>query len=121
MGLVVSAICLVHCALLPLAAIALPAAAFLLDPELHHRFHWLMLALAVPASIAAFIIGAWRHKRLAWLALGTVGLALMTYAVVANEAAGDIAGEAILTLLGALIVGVAHLFNWRELRRVVHG
>jgi hypothetical protein len=121
MGLVISAVCLVHCALLPVAAIALPAAAFLVDPELHHRFHWLMLAVAIPASIAALVIGAWRHRRWQWLALGTIGLGLMTFAVIANESAGDIAGEAVLTLIGAVIVAVSHVCNWRELKRAVHG
>lgn len=121
MGLFVSAVCMVHCAALPLFAIALPAAAFLVDPQLHHRFHWLMLALAIPASVLAFVVGSFRHRRWTWLVLGTSGLALMTLAVVANEAAGDITGEAALTLAGALIVAIAHIFNWRALARVAHG
>jgi multidrug transporter EmrE-like cation transporter len=118
MGLFVSAVCLVHCAALPLAAIALPAAAALVDPELHHRFHWFMLALAIPASVLAFIVGAWRHRRWLFLGIGSVGLALMTFAVIANEASGDIAREAVWTLIGAAMVAVAHVFNWRELRRL---
>ena len=117
MGLVVSGVCLVHCAALPLLAIALPAAAVLLDPQLHHRFHWLMLALAIPASAFAFVLGTLRHRRWIWPAVGVAGLSLMTFAVIEDDPAGDLAREVVLTLAGATIVAIAHVLNWRALAR----
>jgi len=117
-GLMVSVVCLAHCLALPLAALALPAAAAVIDPAFHHRFHWIMLAVAVPASLVAFAVGIRRHRRWRWLGLGVTGLVTMTFAVWAGESEeASLVRESALTLAGACLVAVAHAFNWYGMAR----
>ncbi|MEQ1489463.1 MAG: MerC domain-containing protein, partial [Terricaulis sp.] len=49
-GLGLSALCLVHCLALPVAALSLPLAGQLAEAE---WVHWLMVGLAAPTSLAA--------------------------------------------------------------------
>jgi hypothetical protein len=102
-----SAACLVHCLLLPALLVALPTmAAFLTIPE---GFHLAAFALAVPTSLLAMASGYRRHCRLLPAGLAAVGLLLLgTGALGASEAA-----ETILSVSGALVLGLAHALNWR--------
>ena len=111
-GLLLSALCVLHCAALPLAVLLLPATASLLRDH-SSLLHWLLLLLAVPVSGFALWVGARRVRRAGPLLLGLSGLLAMTLGVSHVLDAGL---EVPLTLLGSIAVAVAHLFNLRALR-----
>ncbi len=109
-----SALCLIHCAGLPLLLAALPALSSLIPiPE---SFHVWVLAFAVPTSALALVTG-WRHHRRAYpLMIGAVGLALL--AIGALLLLGG-RWETPVTIMGSLCLASAHIANWR-LRHVHH-
>lgn len=106
-----SGLCLVHCLLLPLLVIAVPAlAATLLLPE---RFHLWALMLAVPTSLAAVASGYARHRARHPSAIVAPGLVLL--AAGALLAPTPVA-ETALTVAGALTLAIGHAANWRAIR-----
>lgn len=107
-----SMLCAIHCLLLPLLLIALPSiSALQLQNE---AFHFWMLATVIPTSLYALTIGCKKHQRYRLLSWGISGLILMLMAVFfGHDIAGEY-GEKILTLLGAILVVVAHWGNFRR-------
>lgn len=104
-GIWVSALCMVHCLALPVAAILLPFAA---REALHEPAHIVFFAAAVPLALAAFV-GGWRqHGR--WIpgALGALGVTLLMTALALP------AVETMLSILGGLVLVGAHLLNHRH-------
>ncbi len=113
-GVTLSGICLVHCLVLPLLATLLPASGQIFDDSTNHLIHWVLLGLALPISIMALGRGARVLRARIWLTIGSVGLALMTIAVVTAHAS---ATEEHLTLSGVVLLAGAHLGNWFDPRR----
>lgn len=113
-GQLLSALCILHCVVLPLVLGFLPVAvAGVLEDEAIHR--WLLAWVAVSA-LAAFIPG-WRvHRRVSALGLAALGLGLLGGGafLVPEDAHGP--WEPGLTLAGGLVMAVAHGRN-RMLRR----
>ena len=107
-----SMLCAIHCLLLPLLLVALPSiGALQLQNE---AFHFWMLATVIPTSLYALTIGCKKHQRYRLLSWGISGLILMLMAVFfGHDIAGEY-GEKILTLLGAILVVVAHWGNFRR-------
>ena len=103
---VLSTLCLIHCAALPLLATLLPLAGLLSENETVHRA---LALLAVPASLCA-IGTAWRTKG-SWrfIAAALCGLALLLVAAFVEAAS---AYEEPTTIAGALLLGSAHLWRW---------
>ena len=104
-----SALCLVHCLLLPVVAALLPALAAAGEGE---WMHLLFVVLAVPLAAAAL----WRAHRLRRLP----GLLL---ALAGTGIAGLLAGalgwpsealETPLTVTGGVLLAAAHVWNWRR-------
>ncbi len=112
LAMLFSALCLVHCLALPLLVAALPLAASSLVAD--ERFHqWLLLG-AVPTSVIALGWGWRRHRDslVAWL--GTAGLLLMVFAAFGIQIGLlDARGERVLTVIGALLLAIAHLRNYQ--------
>lgn len=106
-----SGLCLAHCLLGPVLLAVLSAASSF---ALSHQVHSIGLLLAAPLAA----VGLWRGVRAhgVWqvVAIGAVGLALMTSAVLA---AHGHALEVSLTVAGVTLLAVAHLYNIRTLRR----
>ncbi|MDE1464222.1 MerC domain-containing protein, partial [Spartinivicinus poritis] len=66
-----SIVCMVHCLLLPIAMVTLPALSVVsLEDEL---FHQLLLIGVLPISIIALTIGCRKHKRWSNVFLGALG------------------------------------------------
>lgn len=103
-----SALCLIHCAGLPLLLAALPALSSLV--ALPESFHVWILAFAVPSSALALFTGRHHHRRAYPLMIGTTGLILL-----ATGALLLIGGrwETPATILGSLCLAYAHIANWR--------
>jgi len=110
-----SALCLIHCAGLPLLLAALPALSKLI--ALPESFHVWVLGFAVPTSGAALLLGHRGHRARLPLVAGGVGLALL-----ADGALVLLGGpyETPVTVAGSICLVFAHLANWR-LRHRRHG
>ena len=106
-----SFLCVAHCLLLPLAVLVLPAiGATLFEGE---EFHFWLLFLVAPASFLSLGLGCRRHGRMKILWLGLVGVFTLSLVVTLGE---DLLGETfekLSTMLGAMIVALAHLRNSR--------
>lgn len=110
-----SAACALHCALAPIALVALPvlAGSVLAD----EGFHLLMLWLILPSSTVALTLGCRRHKDAGVLVAGVLGLAVLVFsAVLGHNLLGEL-GEKLLTFAGAAVLCVGHLRNYRLCRR----
>jgi hypothetical protein len=120
-GVGLSALCVAHCLLLPVAAAAplgLPAAGEMVGLE-HDGAHLVFFFLALPLAAAGFIWGG-RIAKAGWrtFAAGALGLALMAAGFAhIIEFPGS---ETSLTLIGVALLAGAHLANWRARQRTGH-
>jgi hypothetical protein len=101
-----SGLCLAHCLALPLLISVLPVTFQGLQSEL---FHQVLVLFAVPLAMLA----GWgaRHSKNALaiqvlLALGATGLILGAFVEPLHDY------ETLLTVLGALLLSVGHIFRW---------
>lgn len=114
-GVLLSALCLLHCAATPLALLFVPTLGAALAQ--HGWVHPLLAAVLSVIAIAAFVPGYRRHrdKRIPWLAAS--GLALVIGAAAGAEAGLSDEGEIALTLLGGAALILAHGLNRSFCRR----
>ena len=111
-----SMLCLVHCLVLPVVIVLLPAlAAFLAVPE---AFHLWALAFAVPSSALALTAGYRRHHWSRPIMIVVPGIALLAFGALA---APTEAAETWLTVPGALLLAIGHALNWRAMRHATCG
>ncbi len=110
-SLSLAGICAIHCFLTPVALILFPVVGSTFFSE--EIFHELMLLLVVPASVVAIFLGCKRHKDFSVITLGILGLSFLL--VGAFGATGY--EESILTLIGAFIMVLGHLRNFRLCRK----
>ena len=115
-AIALSAICIVHCLVVPLLVALLPLAAVALGEAGH--FHGLMLWLVIPSSFIGFYLGYREHSRAGFGMLGAVGLGLITVAALLGHGQWTSWLEAGISLLGSLILVRAHWINFQEVRRV---
>jgi hypothetical protein len=104
-----SAICALHCILLPVALIFLPALSttFLGSED----FHKALLYFVVPSSAIALFLGCKMHGKNHVYVYGAVGIgALLIASFFGHDLFGD-SGEKLLTLLGAGIISLGHIKN----------
>lgn len=105
-GVILSGLCLIHCvAGVFLVSVLGIGGGVLLDPDWHR---W-GLALALVIGALTIGLGALRHGRFLPLMVGSTGLALMGGALAVGH--GD--EEVVLTVVGVVLVAVAHLINIR--------
>ncbi|MEM9533070.1 MAG: MerC domain-containing protein [Pseudomonadota bacterium] len=105
-----SALCLIHCALLPLLAVAIPAAIIVADLEwLHGTF----ALLAAPATLWVVRQALREGEQQLFVTVALIGLgALLVGAFV--EGVGE--HEEWITVVGACLLGGAHFRRWLQLR-----
>ena len=113
-AIALSGLCLVHCLFLPVFIAATP---FLttLDPG---HLHMQMLILVVPVSLFAFALGFRRHRNRPPVAWGLVGLAVLVFGGTVAHARYGLVADTMLTVIGSLILAVAHYYNNRLTRHV---
>ncbi|GAA4341817.1 MerC domain-containing protein [Flaviaesturariibacter amylovorans] len=112
-GMFASALCLVHCVLLPLALVFLP---FLtLNPRADAWIEGSTLLLSAIAGTVAIGRGYRRHGHRSAAGLFGVGLGLCVLAGWSRHEGVEIAGKA----LGALLLIMAHLHNSRLAQRAL--
>ncbi len=111
----ISALCLVHCLVLPITLAVLPSMTLLtmLNDEV---FHLVLVALVLPTSLIALTMGCRRHKNFFVLVLGLAGvLTLLLTALFAHDLLGE-ATEKGATVFGTLLIAVSHIQNFRLCR-----
>lgn len=107
--MLLSAVCMLHCLLLPaLAAFGIGSMVVGLDTEWTHIF---LLAIVVPLSAVAFFGGWLRHRRVTVLALGITGVALLALAAFVLHPYYGKTADALVTTLGGAMLIVAHWHN----------
>ena len=106
-GVLLSALCLLHCVLgiLLVAGLGL-GAGFLLDPMIHK----VGLVLATLVAGVAIGVGAIRHRRARPFVVAMTGLSFMGGAL----AVGHGFEEAVLTVIGVTLVAAGHILNLRS-------
>ncbi len=103
--------CAIHCLGLPLLLVLVPTMSVLpLDNE---AFHLWMFAVVLPSSIYALSMGCRQHKQHRLLLFGSIGLTLLVLALILGEDGAGVAGEKVLTVVGAGFVAVGHWLNFR--------
>ena len=107
----ISIACVIHCFLVPSFIILSPAFLSIeLDNEL---IHYLMLFLVVPISMIALSNGFKNHKMISYFLIGMTGLLILICAVLFGESILGHTGEKALTLIGAIILSIAHYKNFK--------
>lgn len=109
-----SALCAVHCLVLPVLAGVLPSLAAVTAN--HNHFHALMLVLVIPLSGLALGAGWLRHRDGIVLTLGLGGIGLMLFAATLSH---DLLGhdsERWMTMVGSFLLAAGHFRNFRRCR-----
>lgn len=109
-----SMVCAIHCLFLPVILVVFPALGATLFAD--DLFHVLLLWLIIPLSVIALSLGCRRHKDLLVAVIGLVGLTFLISASLGHEFLGE-TNERILTIMGAAVISVGHLQNYRLCRR----
>lgn len=109
LGLGASAVCLVHCLVLPFMLTGTAA----LSSGTHHAFHLGVLALTLPLALWAALPGYREHRDRGVLVLLGAGLALLVGAFAAHDLAGEV-GHVGLTVAGSVVMLAGHLRNYRR-------
>jgi len=113
-SIALSALCAVHCLVLPVLAGILPALAA--ATASHAHFHVLMLLLVIPLSGLALGAGWLRHRDAIVLTLGLCGMGLMIFAATVGHDLLGHDGERWATLAGSFILATGHFRNFRRCR-----
>lgn len=95
-----SALCLVHCLLVPSFLVFLSG---YISLSYNNEFiHYAILFIAIPVSLYALITGVKNHKSFTYLYVGLSGILALVLAVTFGVQIWGEAGEKILTTIGAL-------------------
>ncbi|MCW8879831.1 MAG: MerC domain-containing protein [Kangiellaceae bacterium] len=110
-----SIICVIHCLLLPLLVLILPSMATLwFNDETFHQ--WLLLAVFMSSSFA-LSKGYRQHKQFSIILWGSFGLSFLFLAsLLGHDKVGEL-GEQSLTLIGAFIIAIGHIKNYRTCKQ----
>jgi hypothetical protein len=107
-----SALCLVHCLILPVAIMILPFLAAAL--EYSEWFHVAFLGFAAPSSLYALLSGIRIHGQSKPLAYGVTGLAFLLLGLLLDDRA---IYEMLATVVGSGLLIAGHIQNLRLRRR----
>lgn len=109
-GIALSGLCAVHCligiALVSFLGLGSIAGEFLFAPVIHRAG----LALAVALAAVTLGLGALRHRQRGPLVTGGIGILSMGAGLFAPHGIG----EALLTIVGVVLVAIAHVQNMRQ-------
>ncbi len=115
-GFSASTLCAVHCAALPFVLTALPLVG--LEFLAHPAVEMSMIAIGLVVGVAALLHGFKHHHNMTAvyvLAIGFVAIFL------AHSGLMDESAESVVTPVGASVVAIAHLINWRLTKAACQG
>jgi hypothetical protein len=110
----ISAVCVLHCLLAPLAVLAFPIIGSSLWAS--HEFHAWLLVLILPSSTLALYLGCREHGSGKVLGLGLTGMAVLIAAAVLGPEVLTELGEVLVTGVGGTLLAVSHVLNFRRCR-----
>lgn len=112
----VSFLCMLHCLVTPLLIVAIPTlgATFFAGETLH----FCLIFVVVPCSIFALWVGCRQHKHVLSGLLGVFGLCCLVFALNLESLSIDHVWETPLTVLGSLLLSLAHIRNFQLCRRL---
>jgi hypothetical protein len=113
-GMILSALCVAHCLLLPVLILFLPMMARYYIS--HPLVHYTLALLVVPVGLYAFINGYLEHRRPVVLFVGLLGIVLVGFTPIAVHQFLLPVSESLLMVLGGLILVWAHWQNRRFCR-----
>jgi hypothetical protein len=114
-GAGLSGLCFVHCVGMPLVFSFAPTLAHLIPgDEIVHRY---LAFLIVGAGLPSFVIGFRRHKEWLVLAIGLAGMGVILGALIFGHHFGSHVAEIGVTMMGSLLLTMAHLANRTFCRR----
>ena len=111
-----SALCLVHCLLVPSFLVFLSG--YISLSYNNELIHYAILFLAIPVSIYALITGVKNHNSYSYLYVGLLGILTLILAVTLGVQMWGESGEIILSTFFALLVTISHFKNYRLCREV---
>ena len=111
-AVILSLACAMHCLLLPVALVMLPALAIL--PLADESFHQLLLLGVIPVSLLAMVMGCRRHRSGLVASAGLMGLGLLLFAALFGHDLLGEAGEKLFTLLGSASLVFGHIQNYKR-------
>ncbi len=74
---------------------------------------WLIV-LVIPASVVALTLGCRRHRQWRFIVFGAGGLMVLLLTVLAGHAFLGELWEKVFTVVGATLVAIAHILNFRQ-------
>ena len=74
--------------------------------------------MAIPISTYALVTGYLNHKTTLFLFTGTIGLFVLSLAVILGESNLGELGEKSLTLLGSLMIAFSHYKNYQACKNI---
>lgn len=105
-----SALCVVHCLVMPLTAVLVPS--FLALGVENELVHLWLIAAVIPLSLFALTLGCRKHRDKWVLVIGALGLlTLCLAALLGHDLLGEL-GEKSLTLSGATLIAISHIRNF---------
>jgi len=115
-GFSASTLCALHCAALPFALTTLPLVG--LEFLAHPAVEMSMIAVGLVVGVSALLCGFKHHHNptaLYVLAIGFLAIFL------AHSGLMDEGAESVVTPVGASVVAIAHLINWRLSKAACQG
>lgn len=115
-GASMSMLCAVHCALLPVVLVLLPALGlgFLAD----HRFEHGFIAFASLLALTSLIVGVRRHQRFRAFWFLVPGIVLLISSIAFEYENASL--HSVMAAIGGTLVALAHVTNLRLAHRHVH-
>ena len=105
-----SLLCALHCLLFPLVILLYPNFISVLPND--ETFHFFILFVIIPVSFFALYRGAKIHKNSSIIIFGMFGISTLVIALIlGHDIIGEL-GEKMFTLIGSLLVIVAHVKNY---------
>lgn len=111
LGVATSAICIIHCALIPILCL-LPAVGYFSHDDLTHKILAFWVSLFCLTAIG---LGYSQHKSVSVIALMVLGLSLVLFATFGHSLGLSEGHEVVLISIGNLIVIRAHFLNRQRL------
>jgi hypothetical protein len=118
-GISLSALCAVHCALTPLVILFLPVMiGKSYDSPL---FHIILALLIIPIGLRAFMTGFRHHKRMRVFYLGIPGLLIVGIVPVLFSEYLNTWSEPLVMIIGSTLLISAHWYNRKSCSCKIHG